>query len=105
MEITDRRDLAISHDSNYAYIDRAKVHGPIMVRHPQPGDRFHPYGMKGSKLISDFLTDLKLNRIEKEEQLLVCDDRDILWVVGRRSSELHKMTGNTVDVIVLRAKN
>ena len=105
MEITGRKDLTISHDSNYAYIDRAKVHGPIMVRHPQPGDRFHPYCMKGSKLISDFLTDLKLNRIEKEEQLLVCDDRDILWVVGRRSSELHKVTGNTVDVIVLRAKN
>ncbi len=105
MEIIDSRHLSISHDSNYAYIDRAKVHGPIIVRRPQQGDRFHPYGMKGSKLISDFLTDLKLNRIEKEEQLLVCDDRDILWVVGRRSSELHKVTDKTVDVIVLTADN
>ena len=63
------------------------------------GDKFRPFGMKGSKLVSDLLTDQKINILEKKRQLVVCDDERILWVVGRRASDECKVTSSTTKVI------
>jgi tRNA(Ile)-lysidine synthase len=58
--------------------------------------------MKGKrKLLSDYLTDLKLNLFEKERQLLLMDGEEIAWVVNRRSSELYRIDETTRRVIVL----
>ena len=53
------------------------------------------------KLLSDFLTDLKLNLFEKERQPLLMDGEEIAWVVGRRSSELYRVDDQTKRVIRL----
>ncbi|MCF0201175.1 MAG: tRNA lysidine(34) synthetase TilS, partial [Bacteroidales bacterium] len=59
----------------------------------QRGDRFHPLGMKGSKLLSDFFVDQKFTTEQKENQwLLVNGDGAILWVVGHRIDERYKVT-------------
>ena len=56
-----------------------------MIRRIANGDRFVPFGMKGSKLVSDFLTDKKVALPLKRRQLVVVDACDnILWVVGKR---------------------
>lgn len=94
-------ELTIEPDPHRAYIDSATVSGELTVRRVRKGDTFCPFGMKGRKLVSDLLTDLKLNRIEKEEQLVVCDSDAIVWVVGRRSSERHRVTSTTKEVIVM----
>ena len=73
------------------YLDSTRITTPLTLRHPRTGDRFHPFGMKGSKLVSDFLTDCKLNRFEKEKQWLLCEGDEILWVVGKRSSEKYRI--------------
>jgi tRNA(Ile)-lysidine synthase len=58
--------------------------------------------MKGKrKLLSDYLTDLKLNLFEKERQLLLMDGEEIAWVVNHRSSELYRVDETTRRVIVL----
>ena len=55
----------------------------------RPGDRFHPKGMKGTRLVSDFLKDLHLSRIEKAHVwLLVDDDGRIRSIVGLRDAEI-----------------
>ncbi len=94
-------NLSIIKRPEYAYIDKAKVRGRLTVRTVRQGDSFVPFGMKGRKLISDYLTDQKLNLFEKRRQLVVCDGEDIVWVVGRRGSELHKVDAATGEVIVL----
>lgn len=67
------------------------------------GDRFQPFGMRGSKLISDYLTDRKINRFEKEEKMVVEDaSHNIVWLVGERASELCKITENTQKVLEIR---
>ena len=54
----------------------------------RPGDRFRPKGMKGTRLVSDFLKDLHLSRIEKQYVRVRVDDSDrILAVVGLRDAE------------------
>jgi len=62
---------------------------PLVWRLWRPGDRFCPSGMKGRhKKIQDFLTDLRLDRLKKQEVTVLEDATGkILWVVGYRSDE------------------
>lgn len=74
-------------------LDREKLKFPLVLRRWQRGDRFHPLGMKGSKLLSDFFVDQKFTTEQKENQwLLVNGDGAILWVVGHRIDERYKVT-------------
>lgn len=80
--------------------DASKVHFPLIVRTTATGDRFIPFGMKGSKLVSDFLTDLKLNLFDKSRQLVMTDaSGEILWVVGRRTSNRCRITPKTKTML------
>lgn len=70
-----------------ATIDADRVKFPLTVRTPHDGDRFTPYGMKGSKLVSDFMTDCKLNVFEKRQQPVVEDATgQIVWLAGLRTA-------------------
>lgn len=86
-------------DRNTVCMDLDKVEFPLVVRTPVPGDRFMPFGMKGMKLVSDFLTDLKKNVFEKEQQLLVCSGDKIAWVVGERPDERFRITEHTRHIL------
>lgn len=75
----------ISRQSDKVCLDASKVRFPLVVRNVVSGDRFVPFGMKGTKLVSDFLTDQKVPLPLKRRQLVVTDaDGNIMWVVGRR---------------------
>ena len=68
-----------------ASLDADKLHLPLTLRQTRAGDRFAPFGMRGTKLVSDYLTDRKKSLIEKQAQLVVTDAEGIiLWVVGER---------------------
>ena len=85
-----------------ACLDASKVTFPLYLRNFNPGDRFHPYGMQGSKLVSDFLTDLKINLFDKLHQWILtgADDR-IVWVVGHRIDHQCRITDTTQKVVVV----
>lgn len=104
VSVVEADQCTIMRHNTHAYFDADKVKGKLVVRLAKPGDKFRPFGMKGQKLVSDFLTDLKVNRLEKERQLVVCDDERILWVVGRRASEGGKVTSQTKRIILLETK-
>ena len=87
---------------NVATLDAARIQFPLTVRLVQEGDRFQPYGMQGKKLVSDLLTDLKLNVLEKRHQLVVTDATGaILWLVGRRIDHRYRITPDTTTVLRL----
>lgn len=87
---------------NIATLDTAKIEFPLTLRNTKKGDRFHPFGMRGTKLISDYLTDRKRSIIEKEQQLVVTDaNNNILWLVGERPSAICSVGNNTTEVITL----
>ena len=64
-----------------AYIDAAAVQGNLYVRTPEKGDRFTPFGMHGSKLLSDYFSDRKIPRFHRNVPL-ICDERGIVFVAG-----------------------
>ena len=75
---------------------------PLTVRNRQQGDRFQPYGMRGTKKIKDFLIDAKVPRSERDSiPLLVCGD-EILWVIGYTTSDAFKIKSDTRQYLYLR---
>lgn len=90
-------------DKNYATIDSNKVQQPLTLRQWQQGDRFTPFGMRGSKLLSDYMTDRKMSLVAKELQLVVTDANDkIVWVVGERLAAHCATDENTKEIIRLQ---
>ncbi|MFN3529207.1 MAG: tRNA lysidine(34) synthetase TilS [Bacteroidia bacterium] len=66
---------------------------PLVLRPWQPGDKIQLTGMKGSKKVSDLLSECKLDVVSKKKQLVLCDQKRLLWVIGlRRSSFATKQT-------------
>ena len=92
-------DFIIDKSSEVAQLDFDKIQFPLTLRHWHHGDRFHPLGMKGSKLLSDFFVDQKFTEWQKRNVwLLVSADGDILWVVGYRIDERYKVSISTKTI-------
>lgn len=93
-------DISISKTADCATLDADKVQLPLTLRQVEQGDRFVPFGMKGSKLVSDFLTDQKLNMLEKRRQLVLTDATGaIVWLVGRRTDNRFCVVDETTKVM------
>ena len=96
-------DFVIDKSSDVAQLDFDKLKFPLTLRHWRHGDRFHPLGMKGSKLLSDFFVDQKFTEWQKRKVwLLVSADGDILWVVGHRIDDRFKIKKETKSIFECR---
>lgn len=96
--------------SGVLYLDADALEGGIMFRPPQPGDRFVPLGMKGSRLVSDFLAEQHIDVFRKNlEQVAVCRKKDgteiIVAVAGRRIADPYKITSSTRKVLELYSES
>lgn len=89
------------------FVDADKVRLPLSARAPRPGDRFRPFGMHaGSRLLSDFFTDLKLDVAQKEREVVVTTrnengDEVIVAILGRRIDDRFKITPQTRTVAAI----
>lgn len=83
---TERQpDFQIIRTPDTAQIDFEKLIFPLSIRRWRKGDRFKPFGMRGSKLVSDFFNDLGFTTSDKGNTLLLVNgDGTIVWVVGHR---------------------
>ena len=93
-------DFAPSKESHRITLDADKVSFPLTYRLTVQGDRFLPFGMKGTKLISDYLTDRKRNYMEKMSQHVLTDkEGEIIWLIGERTSDRCKITPSTQSIL------
>ncbi|TNE27881.1 MAG: tRNA lysidine(34) synthetase TilS [Bacteroidetes bacterium] len=76
-------------------VDADKLQFPLTLRRWRSGDRFQPFGMKGIKKISDYLTDEKVPIHEKDHVYVLCSGESIVWVVGFRPDDRFKVDDNT----------
>lgn len=96
----EKQDLQ---NPDFAFLNYQKLQFPLTIRTWQQGDKFQPFGMKGSKLLSDFFIDLKLPLHKKQQQLLLTDSQHIAWVSGKRISEVFAVNDGTK--MILKVKN
>jgi len=73
-------------------IDEIKL--PLTLRKWKKGDFFYPNGMNGKKMISKYFKDEKMSYFEKQNQWLLCNCSDILWIVGMRFDKRLYKTNN-----------
>ncbi|MSU76245.1 tRNA lysidine(34) synthetase TilS [Patescibacteria group bacterium] len=69
-------------------VDAEAIGKTLRVRPSRAGDRFKPAGMRGSKLVSDLLTDAKIPRDERAWVPVITTTkrpRAIVWVGGYRA--------------------
>lgn len=83
------------------YIDRDQLQGKLAVRSRRNGDRFKPFGMKGTKKLSDYFIDQKIPKNRRDKIPLVVDESNIVWVAGCQIHEDYKINQNTQNVIEL----
>lgn len=64
----------------------------IKIRSFKPGDRFQPSGMKGTKKLQDFFTDLKIPREKRHTIPVYTTQNDVIIAVGTRLDERFRVT-------------
>lgn len=75
-------------------VDKAAIGKGLVVRPPSVGDRFKPAGMRGSKLVSDLLTDAKVPRDERAwVPIVTTKSGEIIWVAGLRADRRFARAG------------
>lgn len=96
-------DFCVSKSPLCATLDASKVKMPLMLRKIQNGDKFSPYGMRGMKLISDYMTDRKKNYFERQQQMVLCDaEGEVVWLVGERVAQTAACNEKTIKVLSAR---
>lgn len=96
-------DFVIRRCKDVACLDADMVQFPLTVRYVENGDRFVPFGMNGSKLVSDFLTDCKMSLYDKRQQLVVTDaQHHIIWLVNQRLDHRFRITEKTKRILLIR---
>ena len=103
VEIVERTpDFKFVADGNLAYFDSEILGYELTLRHWRQGDRFRPFGMKGSKKLSDYFNDNKFSLLDKRRAWLLCASDTILWLVGHRAADAFRVTPTTRQVVVLK---
>lgn len=95
----DRSGNVIWMDGSVMQTDRADWR----LRLWRHGDRIRPFGMKGSRLVSDLLTDAKMPLDAKRNVWVLEYGQDIAWVVGVRASRMFAVTSDSREVIRIEA--
>lgn len=69
------------------------------LRQWRHGDRMRPFGMRGSRLVSDILTDAKMSAVDKQNVWVLSYRGEIVWVVGVRCSSCFAVTPASCKVV------
>lgn len=88
-------------EPNLLYLDSSALDGDPQweVRPVRTGDRMKPFGMKGSRLISDILASAKLPARERRKAFVLTRNGQILWLIGLRASALFPITPASTEII------
>ncbi len=100
-KVVIKEDFHIRKDKNIAYFDYDKLTFPLTLRTWKEGDWFIPFGMKGRKKLSDYFSDRKFSRLDKEQTWLLCSGDAVIWVVGERPDNRFCLDKMTKSVLVV----
>ena len=82
-------------------IDASEISDPLVVDGVRPGDRMRPFGMEGTRKLSDLLVDAKIPRRDRPATPVVRDSERIVWLAGVRMSEEYRVGPRSARAIRL----
>jgi tRNA(Ile)-lysidine synthase len=82
-----------------AFLDYDKLSFPLVIREWRSGDKFIPLGMKGYKKVSDYLVDIKVDKVSKNGVSVLISDGEIVALPGYRIGEKFRITSSTVNIL------
>lgn len=95
-------NFIIPKDKHTACFDADKIKSPLKIRRWQQGDEFYPFGMKGKKKVSDYLTDKKYSLFQKENQWVLCAGENILWIIGERIDNRYRLDSKSQRILIVQ---
>lgn len=84
---------------NRAFLNYTKLKFPLTLRNWRKGDSFNPFGMKGNKLVSDFLIDEKVPLHLKKKTLVLCSGDEVVWILGHRIADGYKVEKADQEIV------
>lgn len=101
IRLTTCEDTTVDRHRHVACLDADTLQGTLYCRSTTNGDRFTPYGMRGTKLVNDILCENGQSRVDRLAAKVICDRQNIVWVAGVRTSNRHAVTSRTRRVVRL----
>lgn len=99
----ERDPSTIYLDARVLEADRRSGDMPRFVLRPwRVADRMSPYGLDGTKLVSDIYAEAHLSATDKKRRWLLVRNNTILWAVGLRASSHFPVTPRTRTYLRLR---
>lgn len=81
------------------YLDYDLLTGKLSLRNRRSGDRFNPFGMKGSKKIKDYFVDKKVSSDDRSKVLFLMNDDEIACVVGYDIADKYRASSKTKNYL------
>ena len=103
IEIVDNSpEFEFDRSGKTAYFDADATGDRLTVRHWRQGDRFRPFGMKGTKKLSDYFNDRKFSLMQKLSAPIVEMQGRIVWIVGERAADDFRVTPSSRRILTMR---
>jgi len=93
---------AESGGGNVEVMDGSVLEAPLSIGPWQPGERFQPLGLSGTKKISDFLTDRKVPTYLRKSIPVVRSGEAVVWIPGLRLAHPYRLTDRSVFAVRMR---
>jgi tRNA(Ile)-lysidine synthase len=97
----NRKLIKFTSDKSVEFISGDGLRKIFEIRKWKNGDKFQPIGMKGTKKISDFLSDEKIPSSKKKDQMVLTNKGKIIWVIGLRIDERLKVNKEAKKILKL----
>lgn len=81
-----------------AYVNLASI--DFVLRTRREGDYITPLGMFGTQKLKKYLNEKKIPYYKKDELVLLCDNKNVLWVAGVGVSDKIKVVDNKVTHVL-----
>ena len=76
------------------YLSDEDIEFPLFLRKWKKGDVIFPTGMEGKKMISKYYKDQKMSFFDKQNQWLLCNNNEVIWIVGHRADRRYFKSEN-----------
>ena len=84
------------------WFDYDRIKKTLQIRNRRPGDRIMVTAQGGRKKLKDYFIDEKIPREQRDELILLAEEEEVLWIVGKRISEAYKITEFTKRVLEVK---